>query len=43
MKERHGAWNELKKKIGIGWSKNGCPIVDVESEKWKGFVKVLVN
>ncbi|KAL6538845.1 hypothetical protein OROMI_025171 [Orobanche minor] len=39
MKERHRAWNELKKWTGIGWSKNGCLIVDVEGEKWKGFVK----
>ncbi|XP_010670473.2 uncharacterized protein LOC104887519 [Beta vulgaris subsp. vulgaris] len=39
MKEKHKAWNELKKWTGIGWSEDGCPVVDTESEKWKGFVK----
>ncbi|XP_021750978.1 uncharacterized protein LOC110716638 [Chenopodium quinoa] len=38
MKNKHKAWNELKNWTGIGWS-NGCPDVDVESEKWQAFVK----
>ena len=41
MKERHKAWNELKKWTGIGWSAKGCPIVDKHSEKWEFFLKVF--
>lgn len=40
-KEKHKAWNELKQWTGIGWKENGCPDIDVNSEKWKAFHKVL--
>ncbi|KAL2905822.1 S-adenosylmethionine synthase [Bienertia sinuspersici] len=39
MKDKHKAWNELKKWTGIGWTGNGCPDVDVASEKWQAFQK----
>lgn len=43
MKYKHKAWNELKSWTGNGLTENGCPNVDVDSEKWQAFVKVFRN
>lgn len=43
MKEKHKAWKELKRWTGLGWGPNNCPQVDLQSEKWLAFSKVLVE